>query len=319
MRIPILFLLTLFLAFGCKKRQCDVPADISNIKLDVTAKRLDKQLFSANSKTEVANFVKENQLFADRYLQRKTYGSDSALVNALYKMATEPSLRQLAEEADKRFSDMPELENDMELAFKHLKYFYPKAKIPQLVTFITGMGQDLYLDDNFLVWSLDFFIGPKAKYRPPFPAYILKRYDKPYLVPNSVLLLSRKFNETNESNMLAEMVANGKSLYFAQRLLTCTTDSLLIGYSNQDIANVYHNQDRIWAHFIEKGLLFETNQFKIKKYVGERPNVPEIGKECPGRIGAWVGWQIVRKYMEENPNVTLPQLMAEPNAQKILT
>ena len=34
---------------------------------------------------------------------------------------------------------------------------------------------------------------------------------------------------------------------------------------------------------------------------------------------AWLGWQIVRKYMEENPKVTLAQLMAEKNAQKILT
>src|SRR5690349_10223004 len=118
MRIQILFLLTLFLVFGCKKQTCEVPEDITNIQLDVTAKRFDKQLFAARSKADVANFVKENPVFADRYLQRKTYGSDSALVNSLYGMDTEPSLRQLAEEADKRFSDLPELENDMELAFK---------------------------------------------------------------------------------------------------------------------------------------------------------------------------------------------------------
>src|SRR5688572_5526390 len=319
MRIPILFLLTLFLAFGCKQQKCDIPKEISDIPLEVKAKRLDQQLYSAKSKADVAKFVKDNPQFADQFLQRKSYPSDTELVNSLYGMATEPNLRQLAAEADTRFKDIDALEKEMELAFKHLKHYFPKAKIPQLATFITGMGQDLYLDDNFLVWGLDFFIGPKAKYRPPFPAYILKRYDKPYIVPTSALLLSSKFNETNESNMLSEMIANGKSLYFAQKLLPCTPDSLLIGYTGQDIANVYHNQDRIWAHFVEKKLLFETNQFKIKKYVGERPNVPEIGKECPGRIGAWLGWQIVRKYMEENPNVTLAQLMAEKNAQKILT
>jgi gliding motility-associated lipoprotein GldB len=319
MRIPILLLFTLFLTFGCKKQKCDIPQEITDINVDLKAKRLEQELFGAKSKSEVAAFVNRNEQFTEHFLQRKTYPSDSALVNSLYRMATEPSLRQLTAEADARFGDLKDLEADMELAFKHLKYYYPKAKVPQLATFVTGMGQDIYLDDNFLVWGLDFFIGPKAKYRPPFPSYILKRYDKPYLVPTSVLLLSSKYNETNESNMLAEMIANGKSLYFAQKLLPCTPDSLLIGYSNQDIANVYHNQDRIWAHFVEKNLLFETNQFKIKKYVGERPNVPEIGKECPGRIGAWVGWQVVRKYMEEHPEVTLAQLMAEPNAQKILT
>jgi hypothetical protein len=32
----------------------------------------------------------------------------------------------------------------------------------------------------------------------------------------------------------------------------------------------------------------------------------------------WVGWQIVRKYMQENKDVTLQQLMAQKDAQYIL-
>ncbi|MDQ4140161.1 MAG: gliding motility lipoprotein GldB, partial [Bacteroidota bacterium] len=57
--------------------------------------------------------------------------------------------------------------------------------------------------------------------------------------------------------------------------------------------------------------------FKTGKYLEDRPTVPEIDAKCPGRIGRWVGWQIVRIYMEENPDVTLQQLMAEKDAQKI--
>lgn len=321
MRIPILLLFTLFLFFGCKEQKCDIPAEISRIPVEMEAQRLEQELFAAKSKEEVAAFLKKYPLFTEHFLQRKRYASEEELVNSLYGMATEPNLKQLVKQADARFKDMSGLENDLENAFRHLKHYYPNARLPQLATFVTGMGQDLYLDDSLLVWGLDFFIGPEAKYRPPFPKYILYRYDKPFLVPTTVLLLSSKFNETasENSNMLNEMIANGKSLYFAQKMLPCTPDSLLIGYTDQEMADVYYNQERIWGHFVEKGLLFETNQFKIKKYVGERPNVPEIGKKCPGRIGAWVGWQIVRKYMEEHPEVTLPQLMAETNAQKILT
>ncbi|KAA9325407.1 gliding motility lipoprotein GldB [Adhaeribacter soli] len=320
MRIPILLLSTLFLFFGCKPQKCEIPQEIAGIPVEIKAERLEQELFRAKSKEEVAAFLQKHPLFTNHFLQRKRYASEEELVNSLYGMATEPNLQQLAQQVDKRFSDLNGLETDLENAFKHLKHYYPEAKVPQLATFITGMGQDLYLDDSLLVWGLDFFIGPEAKYRPPFPKYILYRYDKPYLVPTTVLLLSSRYNETGpETNMLSEMIANGKSLYFAQKLLPCTPDSLLMGYTNQEMADVYYNQERIWGHFVEKGLLFETNQFKIKKYVGERPNVPEIGKQCPGRIGAWVGWQIVRKYMEEHPDVTLPQLMAETNAQKILT
>jgi hypothetical protein len=93
---------------------------------------------------------------------------------------------------------------------------------------------------------------------------------------------------------------------------------LLIGYTNKELAGVAFNEAKVWAHFLEKKLLYNTATFTIQKYVGERPNIPEIDKTCPGRVGAWVGWQIVRKYMSTHPNVTLAQLMADKNAQHIL-
>ena len=34
----------------------------------------------------------------------------------------------------------------------------------------------------------------------------------------------------------------------------------------------------------------------------------EIDNESPGRVGAWIGWQIVRSYMKNN-EVSLPQLL----------
>jgi uncharacterized protein YjaZ len=35
----------------------------------------------------------------------------------------------------------------------------------------------------------------------------------------------------------------------------------------------------------------------------------EIDNESPGRIGQWVGWQIVRSFMENNPKVTVQDLI----------
>ena len=42
-----------------------------------------------------------------------------------------------------------------------------------------------------------------------------------------------------------------------------------------------------------------------------------VGEKCPGRIGQWVGWEIVNKYRETHPNVSLTQLMQMPNAEQI--
>ena len=50
----------------------------------------------------------------------------------------------------------------------------------------------------------------------------------------------------------------------------------------------------------------------------ERPNVFEIGNKCPGRIGAWLGWEIVNEYSKNNGAMSLQEIMANPDAQEIL-
>ena len=43
----------------------------------------------------------------------------------------------------------------------------------------------------------------------------------------------------------------------------------------------------------------------------------EIEQESPGRIGAWIGWQIIRQYIKENPKVELKTLLEDMDGQKI--
>ena len=51
-------------------------------------------------------------------------------------------------------------------------------------------------------------------------------------------------------------------------------------------------------------------------YVNDGPNTPDINAEAPGFIGQFVGWQIVKRWMDKNDNLSLPQLLATP-AKKI--
>jgi gliding motility-associated lipoprotein GldB len=315
-----LFLLaTIMLLFSCKKKGCEIPEEIERIPVTVQIERLEKPFFEASSKKDIATFLNENPLFAERFLQRKGYPSDSAFINALYSLATNPELQKLAQEADEKFGDMASEQQQLEIAFKSIKYYYPDFKEPKVNTFVSGLNQDLLVSDSLLVFGIDFFIGKDASYRPDTYDYILKRYERPNMVPAAMLLLSNRFNKTKflERSLLAEMVNTGKAYYFVKSIMPCAPDSTIIGYSGQQLADVHHNEGRIWAHFVEKSLLYEKSPFVVNKYIGERPNTPEIDPTSPGRLGTWVGWQIVRKYMARNPKVTLQELMADDDYQKI--
>ena len=40
--------------------------------------------------------------------------------------------------------------------------------------------------------------------------------------------------------------------------------------------------------------------------------------ESPGKTAVWVGWQIVRKFMEKNPDTSIEELMKMQDGQMFL-
>ncbi|MCC2546161.1 gliding motility lipoprotein GldB [Hymenobacter sp. BT175] len=319
-------LLLLLLLTGCgREDKCELNPEVAKVPVTLRLERLERSFFQVKSTTDAGAFLAQHPLFANQYLQLRQYPSADALTPMLTRLATNADLQQLGSQAAAAFPE-EQLQADLKRLFQHVRYYFPKFRVPPVNTFVSGLGldpfsKDLFVNDSLMVLSLDFFVGPKAKYRPNAPEYILRRYTPAHLLPAAAQAISSKYNRRLPTNqtMLSEMVQYGKALYFVEKVLPCTQDSILIGFTAAELAGVEFNEGKIWAHFIEKKLLYNTAPFTIQKYVGERPSIPEIDKTCPGRVGAWVGWQIVRKYMAEHPQVTLPQLMAETDAQRILT
>ena len=302
---------------GCRP---DPASDAPAVALPL--RHLEKPFFQIKNPAEGLQFLRANPVFAQYYLQAGQAPPDT-LAKALAQLASNPDLRKLSQQTATAFADSAALRQDLGAMFGRVKYYFPDFKAPAVATtYVSGLlGKDIFINDKLLVISLDWFAGPQASYRPDLPQYMLRRYRPAYVLPTLALAVSSKYNkhQLTATSMLDQMVDQGKRLYFAGQVLPCTPDSLLIGYSTKELKNVKFNEARIWGHFLEQNLLYTTTPFVIQKYVGERPNVPEIDRTCPGRVGQWLGLQIVRKYMAEHTDVTLPQLMATTDAQRLLS
>ena len=71
------------------------------------------------------------------------------------------------------------------------------------------------------------------------------------------------------------------------------------------------NESQVWKYFIENKLLFSTDTKLNKRFLDVAPFSKFYRSEdnlSPGRIGAWIGWQIVRSYMKHN-DVSLQKLV----------
>lgn len=305
---------------ACNKSDCRLDPEIAAIPVDISIERKEEELFSFEDKGEAQRFLEENLTLANYFLDASQYPSDSILATRLYSLMQQPSMDSLRQDTYRKFADLADIEAAFENAFRHYKHYYPQGNIPKIQTMITGLYRDLYVSDSLIIIGLEYFIGQDAKYKPnDVPAYIYRRFSPDYVVPASFLFLSEYFNRVDQEDqtLLNEMVTAGKSFYFTKAMMPCVPDSVVIGFTSEEISEVKKNEDIVWANFVQNQLLYEVNHMLKNKFMGERPNVYEIGEKCPGRVGAWVGWQIVNAYMEKNPSVTLPQLMMETDARKI--
>ena len=295
--------------------------DVSDIPVDVDIIRLEQELFNSNSKDEIKSFLGQNKLFAQNFLFLDQYPHDSVVVNQLYALINNPSLDTVYQESQQVFGDMEEIRRDFETAFKYIKFHYPDFEPPVIYTMVTGFGNDMFVSEEMIIIGLDYFLGEGATYRPlQLPDYILSRYTPQHLVPTTVLLYSQQFNKVQQEDrsMLADMIYFGKSFYFTEYVLPKTPDSLIIGYSAEEMKGLLVNEKLVWNHFLKNELLYETNHIVKKKYLDERPATLEVGNKAPGRLAQWLGWQVVRAYMDEKEEVSLPELMAAVEPVKIL-
>ena len=307
---------------SCSEKAADcLEAPVVPISVDVEIERLEDQLFAAESAGNVLDLINAHPIMKEEFLGAGQYPSDTILANELFKIIKNPYTDTLYMDAKNNFGNMQDLKEEFDQAFSYIKHYYPSFKAPKIQTMVTGFGSsEMYVAEEQIIIGLDFYLGPAAKYRPQgVPAYILKRYDKPYIVPAVLLLYADRFlkEDPADQTMVADMIYYGKKYLFTKNMMPCTPDSLIVWYDGSELANVEENKNLLWYHFLENELLYETSHILKQKYLDERPNIYEIGNKCPGRIGAWLGWDIIREYQNQNPSVSLTQLMANPDAKEI--
>lgn len=304
---------------------------MSNIKLDIKIERFDKELYASRAKSpkEInALMFKKYSFFYDDYIH-KMIGSpaynDEEILGTLF---ADEAYRDLTKDVDSVYPNLKVQEEGLTETFKYIKYYYPKIKVPRIISFVSGFAYQMPVGDNYLGIGLDMFLGKDSRFYGAIvqsvPLYLSRRFAPEYIVPRVAETYAHEelFPEPDENRtLLSKMIFQGKILYFLDQVLPeAIADSTKIGYSQQQLQWTQNFEGDIWAYFLENNFLYETDYHKIQVFLSEGPFTPGLGenRDSAPKLGVWTGWQIVRKYMAENPKVTLQELMADHDAQKIL-
>jgi len=307
----------------------------SQINLSISIERFDQSMDSLTSHNIAIKHAlwqkKYGQFYMDyvsRMLMAGNLQDTAELFDNYRKILQNRDFKALKKATAATFKDLSEQEKQLTQAFKHVKYYFPQARVPRIIAFFSGFTVQSPINTDYIGVGLDMFLGSDSKFYPALiqsiPRYISQRFTPENIVPRTMETYIREtlYPEPNSKtpNLLSLMIYNGKVLYLMDKMMPDVTDSLKIGYTRAQLewANAYEKD--IWAWFLEEHLLYETDYYKIQKHLGEAPFTPELGthNQSAPKLGIFLGWQIVKKYMKEHPDVTLPQLLQTADAQKFL-
>jgi hypothetical protein len=169
------------------------------------------------------------------------------------------------------------------------------------------------------------FLGNNFDYKnidptnPAFSEYLSRSYNKDHIVKKSLdILMEDIMGQPSGKRFLDLIIHKGKQLYIAQHILPTASDTVVFEFSEKQWTWLNDNELEIWSFFLEKNLLYETNHLKINKYVNNSPNSPGMPAEAPGRTACYIGYQIVKAFMNKKPEMTLIDLIQYSDAQKLM-
>lgn len=330
-QIYLIFLTTI--VFTACRRSGGI--DVSGIRLNAEIVRFDHDLNAMQRKPlaqQAAYMQQKYGVFYRDFMEHIIQvGStrDTGYFATLRQVLSAGPYNDVRRAVDSVFPNLDRENRELTDAFKHIRYYYPQKALPRVYAYFSGFQAQTMIGNGYFGVGLDLFLGPGSKFYTAraitevFPHYVSRRFAPQYMIPRIVETIAREdqFPESPQNrSLLSKMIYNGKILYYMDQIMPDVADTIKIGYTGRQLKWCNDFKSQIWAYFLEENLLYETDYNKIQKYLGEAPFTPGLGEknDASPKLAIWTGWQIVREYMRRHPEVSLQNLMADNDAQKIL-
>ncbi len=299
----LIVLLIIFCSFYACKKENKIDSEVASIKVDFTVERFDR-IFAESTPKDLLKLKQAFPfLFSDRY-------PDSLWVNRM----TDSLQQQLYAETYKVFPDFKDTKQDITQLFQHLKYYFPEFKIPRVITVTSNVDyrNKAIVTDSIVLISLDTYLGENHKFYDGIQEYLNQNFRASQITPDLAKEYAKKYSyQTSKKSLLDEMVYYGKLLYFKDAVLPNIADAEKIGYTQKQLDWSIANESEVWRYFIDRELLYSTDSKLPGRFINSAPFSKfylELDGQSPGRIGQYLGWQIVRAYMRNN-DVSLSKML----------
>jgi hypothetical protein len=324
MRIFFCFFILLGLV-SCNADRLNVK--VENIDIDLTVSRLDLELAHARNLSEIQKvhhkYALEHEEFYNFYLGaclQVGLIQDSLTVFALLEFVEDPYVRKLHEELKLEFSSTDDVIFQLKIGFSMLRHHFPDAVLPKHIIFYNSLfTNSVVSSENTIGVGLERYLGEmneciKELPEDPFYPYIKRRMDRNFIVRDMMMswLGSNVLPEVQDEKELADvMIQWGKHFYVLEACFPQLDKALILRYFPEEYDWAIKNEKEFWNYLVAQNCLFKRDYKMALNIFADGPftsGLP-IDDKAPPRLGQYLGWRIVKHYMNQNAEVSLQQML----------
>lgn len=307
MKNILFFLVCISMIFSCKNDN-KLESDIAKINTDVHIERFDL-LFGKVTYQSLSDLKSAYPfMFSEKY-------QDSFWISKI----SDTLQKHLFNEVEKEFLNIGDTQLEIESLFNHLKYNFPDFYPPRVISTTSDVDyrNRVIVTDTIAVIALDNYLGTNHEFYENIPKYLREDLKKERIVIDLAIAYAEKYiYQPQNKSFLDEMIYFGKQLYFTDVVIPFKTEASRIGYTQEQLDWAIANESYVWRYFVERELLFSTDTKLSVRFITPAPfskfYLEDIDSESPGRLGQYMGWQIVRAYMERNDDSLKEMLLKSP-------
>lgn len=296
-----LFKFFIIIAFAKAITSCTsttkVEEEISNIPIDVKFIQFHKE-FSNAQKGELPTLKEDYPLFFPATVP------DSVWIS---KMEGRDSIHNVLETAvnDAHFNYL-QIEEELEDVMRHVVYYFPDFAPTPVVTVLSDVNyrQKVIPTSSQLIVSIDTYLGKDHVLYTGINKYQRESLNIEQLPADASLAYARLFVEPNvERSLLGHMLYHGKLHYLQELFAPNSSGYQLFSYTPDKYVFTVENEGEMWRYFIDNELLYDTDSKLLSRFILPAPFSKfylEVDQQTPGGVGRYIGYRIVKSFMENN-------------------
>lgn len=178
---------------------------------------------------------------------------------------------------------------------------------------VSQYRQSVFIKDSMMFVGVNHYLGEGYAgygYFEPYQRKTKTPKHMPYDMIEAFLADAYPFKETTETTILERIIYNGSILYVLMDIMPNADLAEALGYTADQLNWIETNEKEAWRALIARNLLYSTSVIDADKLLKPSPATTILHPESPGRVGRYIGYKIVKSYVENNKDIELEDLLS---------